>query len=431
MEVCPISDVKIETVLIELRKTLLLKRHTLPFNTNLLRFQSSLALQCFTNEFLYEETEEEGIAVANLAESLQQSFSSDEELSFCDIACLATYRPLSDYPWTMVIDIPLILKRLFQRQVKEVNQELKLKAGITSLNPIKDNVSVSVQNQYEQNPYPRWINTKLETKALSVKEFIVKVRGQVTNTIGCALEAPQILIAGCGTGQHSLSTASRFKNSHVTAIDLSFSSLAYAKRKTEELGILNIDYLQGDILEIGILDTKFDVIESVGVLHHMADPVAGWKVLTNHQKPNGFMKIGLYSDLARQHIVKLRDMINRENIALDKTGIIDFRRQIIKLNDTAFNKLQNSSDFYSLSAVRDLLFHVQEHRFTIPKINKIIKELGLEFIGFEFENSFPKRKFKITHPIENSIYDLNKWHQHEILNPRLFAGMYQFWVQKM
>ena len=49
-----------------------------------------------------------------------------------------------------------------------------------------------------------------------------------------------------------------------------------------------------------MLNKKFDIIESAGVLHHMADPVAGWRTLTNCLKPNGLMKIGLYSNLARQ-----------------------------------------------------------------------------------------------------------------------------------
>ena len=62
------------------------------------------------------------------------------------------------------------------------------------------------------------------------------------------VEAPEILIAGCGTGQHSIGTAAMFKDSNVLAIDLSLSSLSYAKRKTEELRIQNIDYMQADIL---------------------------------------------------------------------------------------------------------------------------------------------------------------------------------------
>ena len=244
-------------------------------------------------------------------------------------------------------------------------------------------------------------------------------------------EAPQILIAGCGTGQHALLTASRFKNSHITAIDLSLNSLAYAKRKTEEFGITNIDYLQADILDLGMLGKQFDVIESAGVLHHMAEPLAGWKVLTDCLKPGGIMRLGLYSELARQNIVKARDMIAKSKITSDKEEMLKFRRHITKLDDPEFNLLTISNNFYSTSELRDLLFHIQEHRFTIPQISKALNELGLAFAGFEF--SYIKEilgAFKKAYPKEGAIYDLDNWYEYEISNPLLFVGMYQFWAQK-
>ena len=121
------------------------------------------------------------------------------------------------------------------------------------------------------------------------------------------VKAPEILIAGCGTGQQSIETATQIRDSKVLAIDLSLSSLAYAKRKTNELAVNNIEYMQADILELEKLNKNFDIIESGGVLHHMDDPFAGWQVLVNCLKPGGLMRIGLYSELARQHIVKLRE----------------------------------------------------------------------------------------------------------------------------
>jgi 2-polyprenyl-3-methyl-5-hydroxy-6-metoxy-1,4-benzoquinol methylase len=77
----------------------------------------------------------------------------------------------------------------------------------------------------------------------------------------------------------SIASAQRFANCRVTAIDLSLASLAYAKRKTRQAGIANIDYRQGDILELADLEDRFDIIECTGVLHHMADPLVGWSVL--------------------------------------------------------------------------------------------------------------------------------------------------------
>ena len=55
---------------------------------------------------------------------------------------------------------------------------------------------------------------------------------------------------------------------------------------------------QMDILDIGLLDEKFDIIESSGVLHHMNDPLKGLQVLLGVLKNNGFLKLGLYFTFA-------------------------------------------------------------------------------------------------------------------------------------
>jgi len=84
------------------------------------------------------------------------------------------------------------------------------------------------------------------------------------------------------------SNRSAISRRRVLAIDLSLSSISYAKRKTQEMGIHNIEYAQADILKIGGITRTFDVIESVGVLHHLADPLAGWRTLVSRLRPGGF-----------------------------------------------------------------------------------------------------------------------------------------------
>ena len=195
--------------------------------------------------------------------------------------------------------------------------------------------------------------------------------------------APQILITGSGTGRNSIETVSTFKNCDVLAIDLSLNGLTYAKRKTEELGISNIEYMQADILDLEILNRKFDIIECNGVLHHMDDPMAGWKVLTDCLKIGGLMKIGLYSELARSGVVKIRNEIEKSNIESSYNAMKSFRNKIIISEEEHHKWIVMVSDFYSMSTFRDLLFHVQEHRFTIPQIEVNLTQLGLVFCGFE------------------------------------------------
>ena len=89
----------------------------------------------------------------------------------------------------------------------------------------------------------------------------------------------------------------------------------------------------------------------------------------------------------------------------------------------------NSPDFYSLSSFRDLLFHVQEHRFTISQLKDSLAELGLKFCGFENEKIVQKFMLNNTKPSDR--YNLEMWDVYEKGNTRTFAGMYQFWCQKL
>jgi len=321
------------------------------------------------------------------------------------------------------------IEAVFKRQVVEPKQESKLKSFIPTLKDITDKVSFEVRDQYEKSPYPRWVNLGLRLKPAPISMVVKETQLKLFNDEIKGVESPEILIAGCGTGQHSITTATRFKGSKVLAIDLSLSSLSYAKRKTEDLGIQNIDYMQADILDLGELGKQFDIVESSGVLHHMDDPAAGWKVLTDCLKTGGLMKIALYSDLARQNIVKMRQEISKAGIGSSDAAMKSFRKTVMRSDQKHHRKILNTGDFYSLSTLKDLLFHVKEHRFTIPQIQDCLSELGLKFCGFESDQVFSH--FKRTNKGEDDLYDLEKWKAYEEANPKAFSGMYQFWCQKV
>ena len=120
----------------------------------------------------------------------------------------------------------------------------------------------------------------------------------------------------------------------------------------------------------------------------------------------------------------------RNNPKMDEEEMLKLRRKISKIDDPEFNRIKKDNDFYSASLVRDLLFHVQKHRFTIPQIRDALEELGLTFMGFEFLDKKAKEPFKVTYPEEGSIHDLDKWHEYEISNPDQLAG-YSFWLQRV
>ena len=105
-----------------------------------------------------------------------------------------------------------------------------------------------------------------------------------------------------------------------------------------------------------------------------------------------------------------------------------FRNEILLSRQKHHLEIKQFLDFYSLSEFRDLLFHVQEHRFTFPLIIDHLNKLGLKFCGFD--SSKIVSHFKQTNKNKEDPYDLDKWQAYEEANPRAFAGMYQFWCQK-
>ena len=146
------------------------------------------------------------------------------------------------------------------------------------------------------------------------------------------------------------------------------------------------------------------------------------------------MNIGLYSDIAREHIVEARKQIAKKKYTSSLADIKKYREEIFNMNDNSNSiilKVLDSTDFYSMSACRDLLFHIQEHRFTLLQIEAALNNLGLKFLGFELKQSWVKSKFFKLYPEKNTKASLSLWHQFEIKYPNAFRGMYQFWVQKI
>ena len=141
------------------------------------------------------------------------------------------------------------------------------------------------------------------------------------------------------------------------------------------------------------------------------------------------MKIGLYSELARNHIAEVRTEIESSRMGTSNSDIRKFRRWITESHNEEHQLLATWTHFFSLSELRDLVFHVQEHCFTLPKIQSSLDQLGLKFCGFEKTDIV--NQFKYVFGEESDACDLSLWNQFEENNPHTFAGMYQFWCQKM
>lgn len=117
-----------------------------------------------------------------------------------------------------------------------------------------------------------------------------------------------ILEAGCGSGRNLIG-AGKAGAKEVIGIDISGSvTLAYEKTKSYP----NIHIVQADILKPSFRPI-FDLIFSVGVLHHLPNPEEGFLELVNYLKNGGIMAISVYSKENNEWIIKYLNPI-RKNI---------------------------------------------------------------------------------------------------------------------
>ncbi len=410
---------------------------------NILTFYCALARQCFINEYIFVYSDEEFDRAQSLRERLAAVLATGSHFPVLWLVAVAAYFPLfslpsietmMSQPWLDGKSAISAVAELLAQQVREPMMERRCHPLIPRLTSVTDDVSRMVQKQYEENSYPRWVKLPPAVTPLSTHSYLRKQfpssQFELMDLIDRMDGGIDILIAGCGTGQHSIATAQRYKGAKVLAVDLSMTSLCYAKRKTQEAGLKNIEYAQADIMHLSTPGRTFDLIESVGVLHHLADPLAGWRKLLSLLCSGGFMRLGFYSEYARQSETAARDFIAKLGYEPVAADIRRCRQDLMSPeNSDRFKQILSARDFYGMSECRDLLFHVQEHRYTLPQLKESIRLLGLTFIGFSLDAPIMKH-YQQQFPADRQQTDLDNWHIFETHHPDTFSGMYQFWVQK-
>ncbi len=427
-----LSGVALEFFLTHLRSALLRIAHAnaadpAKVDDDVVGLFCALARQCFMNEYVFAQGEEEAQQAGRSRDLLLQQLSAGGDISPLLLAAAAAYFPLySLAPAKSLLarEWPPGTAELLRQQLREPLEEAEDRGAIPALTAIDDRVSMEVMQQYEENPYPRWTIDPIAARARDAETRVGAAGGRETRP------CREILVAGCGTGEQALIVAQQYPAAHVTAVDLSRTSLAYARRKTREHGVANVEYAQADILKFGAIGRSFDRIEATGVLHHLADPKAGWRVLLSLLRPNGIMRVGLYSEAARRPVVDARVLIAKHGYRATAEDIRAFRQTIIRnWNDPRWKMLISTTDFYSVSGCRDILFNVMEHRFTVPEIAAFLNENGLSFLGFELDPLIVG-KFREQFPDVEAPANLDYWNAFEAAHPRTFEHMYTFSVQK-
>ncbi len=427
----PITDYAVEHFLIILRRTLLLSydkdRVT---DNNRADLCAAIAIRSYINGYVYTVTDAEQQVINDCIDRLNKT----KILSWHDACYLSMY--ISLYELYMSNNLTVDrghhtenYSRLITLQLEDNIIENQLYENIESSAEINNDISLTVQNQYESNPYPVW-----QRLTIQQPEPVCAILREVSSSadkVELAFAQPDILIAGCGTGSHAIQSAMRIKHKTMLAIDLSRRSLAFAKRKAMGYGLEHIDFRQADILKIADLGKTFDIIESVGVLHHMQKPLTGLQSLVDVLKPGGLMNLGFYSQLGRRYIIKAKSIYDDFTRHISDDEIRQFRLKIMKSGDDALIKnISAFKDFYSLDDCRDMIFHENENNYKLDEIAIMLDSANLEFIGFDMLDISVLDGFKKMFSEKNARSELHNWKQFEEKYPDTFASMYVFWCRK-
>jgi ubiquinone/menaquinone biosynthesis C-methylase UbiE len=280
-----------------------------------------------------------------------------------------------------------------------------------------------IQSFYESNPYPTWTSKPKHSKS-TLDELFKKLN------LKQAPPGNNILVAGCGTGRHAIQLALTYPHTQILGLDVSKASLQYATQKRDEYNIQNLEFICGDISNLPALNMKFSLIECIGVLHHLQDPLKGCRAILSALEKGGIAKIGLYSTYARTPIADLANLASKNEIPYAPSNLERIRNlsiQNYKYKRT--REIVNSQDFFSRSGCMDLLFNPLEKTFTTRDIHSFIRTLNCEFAGFEKEEQNKSPGFRKFNEHSNMDSLFGAWELFETLNPNFFSEMYLFWLK--
>ena len=199
----------------------------------------------------------------------------------------------------------------------------------------------------------------------------------------------RILDAGCGTGVGTEYLVHLNPEASVVGMDLSATALSIASERCRRSGASRVEFHHLSLYNASQLAGEFDLINCVGVLHHLPDPIRGIQSVAAKLAPGGLMHIFVYAELGRWEIQLMQKAIAllQGNQRGDYHNGVQLGRQLFSALPEDNRLVKREKERWSLENMRDANFadmyvHPQEIDYNIETLFELIDASGLEFIGF-------------------------------------------------
>ncbi len=199
----------------------------------------------------------------------------------------------------------------------------------------------------------------------------------------------RILDAGCGTGVGTEYLVHLNPLAKVTGIDISSGTLQVAQERCRRSKADRVEFKQLSLYDVGQLPGEFDLINCVGVLHHLEDPLRAIQNLALKLAPGGLLHVFVYGELGRWEIRLMQRAIAliQGNQKGDYKDGVNVGRKIFASLPANNRLLKREKERWALENHRDESFadmyvHPQEIDYNIHSLQELIDASGLEFMGF-------------------------------------------------
>jgi SAM-dependent methyltransferase len=192
-----------------------------------------------------------------------------------------------------------------------------------------------------------------------------------------------ILIAGCGTNQAAVFAFTN-PGAKVVAVDISQASLDHQQYLKDKHGLANLELHRLPIEQLSTLGLDFDLVVSTGVLHHMADPLAGLAALAGCLRRDGTVALMLYAKYGRLGVELLESVFRDFGLGQDDASVQFVKDTIATLapDHPVQSYLQRARDLQSDAALVDTFLHGRARSYTVDECLDLVHSAGLVFQGW-------------------------------------------------
>lgn len=248
--------------------------------------------------------------------------------------------------------------------------------------------------------------------------------------LASALEKPNqtVLDAGCGAGWFT-NTVAYYYGQRVTGLDITQRALQRAAEVSKALGLASkTNFVHANLLELPkqITQQRFDIVNSLGVLHHTADCEAAFKNIAALVKEGGYMHLGLYHRYGRKALLEkfapIREGLakassDKERIEIENRGFQEWKRLHSNTSDETFLR----------SWYRDQCLHPHETQWTLKDTLEWLSACGLTPLQTSINRFEPVKSWKsvcdLEPPMEATGYS-------KLADGIFYPGFFVVWAQR-